>query len=119
MLLALQSLYLADGAPFALEERIINMAVVPDALDNDFSIMPPGSWLLHNVPWRRAQHRITAINADQTQADLLQVALGMACPVIERQTWRGQQCVTCVKQIFLGNSYDLIARFSPGAARPV
>lgn len=119
MLLALQSLHLADGSPFALEERVINMTALPDALDNDFSVTPPGSWLLQNVPWSRAQHRITAINADVTQADLLQVPEGTACLVIERQTWRGEQCVTYVKQIFLGDSYDLIARFGPGAARPV
>lgn len=115
-LLAVHSLHLADGRPFALEERVINLAAVPEALEQDFSGIAPGSWLLQHVPWTRAQHRITAVNADQVQAGQLQVAAGTACLVIERQTWRGEQCITYVRQMFLGDSYDLIARFDPAAA---
>lgn len=112
-LLELHSLHLADGRPFALEERIINPAAVPEAVDKDFSNTVPGSWLLQNIPWTRAQHRISAINADPSQAELLQVPAGSACLVIERRTWRGEQGITFVRQIFLGDSYDLVARFVP------
>ncbi|MET0289898.1 MAG: histidine utilization repressor [Pseudoxanthomonas sp.] len=114
MLLALRSLHLADGRPFALEERVINPAVVPGVMDMDFSSTAPGSWLLQHVPWTRAQHRISAINADAAQSQRLQVALGTACLVIDRQTWRGEAAITYVRQVFLGDAYDLIARFSPG-----
>lgn len=114
MLLALRSLHLADGRPFALEERVINPAVVPGVMDMDFSSTAPGSWLLQHVPWTRAQHRISAINADAAQSQRLQVALGTACLVIDRQTWRGEAAITYVRQVFLGDTYDLIARFSPG-----
>lgn len=113
--IALQSLHLADGRPFALEERVINPVAAPDAAGMDFAATVPGSWLLQHVPWTRAQHRISAIGADAGQAALLQVAEGTACLVIERRTWRGEQPVTYVKQVFLGDSYDLIARFSPGS----
>ncbi|RXR07501.1 histidine utilization repressor [Pseudoxanthomonas composti] len=112
--LSLRSLHLADGRPFALEERVINPVAVPEALGMDFSCTVPGSWLLQHVPWTRAQHRISAINADATQAQRLQVATGTACLVIDRQTWRGEAAITYVRQVFLGEAYDLIARFSPG-----
>lgn len=113
-LLALQSVHLADERPFALEDRVINPVAVPQVLEQDFSSVAPGSWLLQHVPWTRAQHRISAINADAEQAQQLEVATGTACLVIDRRTWRGAQPVTCVRQIFLGDSYDLIARFVPG-----
>lgn len=113
--LALQSLHLADGAPFALEERAINPAAVPQALEQDFKRIVPGSWLLQHVPWTRAQHRISAAAADERQAKLLEVPAGTACLVLDRTTWRGERPVTAVRQIFLGDSYDLVARFSPGA----
>lgn len=115
IVLALQSLHLADGSPFALEDRVISLLAVPNIRQEDFSTTAPGSWLLEHVPWTRAQHRITAINVDELQAGLLQVDVGTACLVIERQTWRGEQCITYVKQMFLGDSYDLIAHFGPGA----
>lgn len=117
MVLALDSVHYADDAPFALEERVLSLAAAPLALDMDFSTTPPGSWLLQNVPWTRARHRITAINLDAAQSRLLQVAVGTACLVIERQTWVGEQAITYVKQIFLGDAYDLIAHFSPGGSR--
>lgn len=113
--LELHSLHLADERPFAQEMRLINPQAAPAALEMDFSATAPGSWLLRHVPWTRAQHRISAINADEAQADQLQVAPGTACLVIERQTWRGDQCVTFVRQVFLGERYDLVAGFAPPA----
>lgn len=113
-LLALRCLHLADARPFALEERVIDTDTVPEALEQDFATLAPGSWLLRHVPWTRAQHRIGAINADPAQAALLRVPAGTACLVIDRHTWRGERPVTWVRQVFLGSAYDLVARFAPG-----
>ncbi|WP_425479029.1 histidine utilization repressor [Xanthomonas populi] len=112
--LALESVHLADGNPFALEQRVIDTTTVPEALLQSFTDVAPGSWLLRNVPWTRAEHRISAVNADGAQAERLQVDDGAACLVIDRHTWRGDQPVTYVRQWFLGGSYDLVARFAPG-----
>lgn len=113
--LVLECRHLADGRPFALEHRLIDPATVPDALQQDFAEHPPGSWLLRHVPWTRAEHRISAVNADAAQSMQLEAALGTACLVIERRTWRGDRPVTWVRQWFLGSFYDLVARFSPGS----
>ena len=112
--LVLESRHLADGQPFALEHRLIDPAVVPDALSQRFATQAPGSWLLRHVPWTRAEHRISAVNADGGQAQRLSVPEGTACLLIERRTWRGEQPVTWVRQWFLGSFYDLVARFTPG-----
>jgi GntR family histidine utilization transcriptional repressor len=112
--LALDSRHLADGQPFALEHRLIDPIAVPAVAEQDFAAQAPGSWLLRHVPWTRAEHRISAVNADPAQARLLEVADGTACLVIERRTWRGDQSVTWVRQVFLGEFYDLVARFTPG-----
>lgn len=112
-LLAVRCLHLADGRPFALEHRLISLAAVPGADEADFSVTPPGTWLLDHVPWTEAEHRIAAINADPETANLLAVPNATACLSLERKTWRGDQHVTHVRQIFPGESYDLIARFTP------
>ena len=114
-LLAMQCLHLADERPLALEHRLISPVGVPDALTMDFSVQAPGSWLLQNVSWTRAQHRISAWGADAATAEQLDVMTGTPCLVIERHTWRGEQAITRVRQIFLGDSWDLVARFAPGA----
>lgn len=115
--LALRCLHLADERPLALEHRLISPVGVPEAGAVDFSRTAPGSWLLQNVSWTRAQHRISAWGADAATAQLLDVKPGTACLVIERHTWRGEQAITRVRQIFLGDAWDLVARFAPGNSR--
>ncbi|MCD9028257.1 histidine utilization repressor [Luteimonas sp. BDR2-5] len=111
--LELRGVHLADGQPFALETRLLNPDTVPEAMTLDFSASAPGSWLLHSIPWTRARHRIGAVAADADQAGHLQVATGTACLALERQTWRGSECVTHVRQLFLGGRYELVASESP------
>ncbi|MES2256606.1 MAG: histidine utilization repressor [Pseudomonadota bacterium] len=116
--IVLRCLHLANGRPFALEDRIINLKAVPAAEAVDFSVDPPGTWLLGHVPWTEAEHRITAINADAATARILDVPSGEACLMLERRTWRGKANITAVRQIFLGATYDLIARFSSKSVAP-
>ena len=118
VVLVLRCLHLANGRPFALEDRIINLKAVPAAEAADFSVDPPGTWLLAHVPWTEAEHRITAINADAATAKILEVPVREACLMLERRTWRGQANITAVRQIFLGTTYDLIARFSSKSVPP-
>jgi GntR family histidine utilization transcriptional repressor len=112
-LVALKCLHSANGRPFALEERLISLEAVPEALDADFAATPPGTWLLGHVPWTEAQHRIAAIGASASAAGLLDIAPGTACLLLERRTWRDGVGVTQVWQTFPGHSYDLVASFAP------
>jgi GntR family transcriptional regulator, histidine utilization repressor len=101
----------ADGVPFALEDRVINLDAVPDAASADFSVDPPGTWLLSNVPWTEAEHTISAISADAATAQALAIAERAACLVIERHTWRGDQTLTAVRLVYPGDAHKLVARF--------
>lgn len=109
--LALEGLHVAHGAPFALERRVIALAAVPAAATVNFAEEAPGSWLLRQVPWTEAEHRIAAVNP--TPADARRLALGRsaACLQVKRWTWRQGQGITFVTQLFPGGAYDLVARF--------
>jgi GntR family histidine utilization transcriptional repressor len=111
--LALRCLHEAEGQPFAIEDRLINLEAVPDALQEDFSTIPPNTWLVGHVPWTEAEHRITACNADKDLAANLKIDEGAACLVIERRTWRNGEPITAVRITHPGHLYDLIARFTP------
>jgi GntR family transcriptional regulator, histidine utilization repressor len=105
-----------DSKPLMLEERKIFLKAIPEAGLVDFNVTPPGSWLIGQVAWTEAEHRISACSADAEAARALQLEPGSACLVVERKTWRGPATITEVKQMFRSDSYDLVARFSPGAS---
>jgi len=109
-LLSLRCVHLADGKPYAVEERFINLLAVPTARDADFSVTPPGTWLLAHVPWTEAEHRITAVAA-AGEAELLNVPADKPCLALERWTWRDKESITYVRMIFHGDNFDLTARF--------
>lgn len=112
-LLVLRALHEAEGRPFALEDRLINLRAVPDALLQDFAAVPPNTWLVGHVPWTEAEHRITACNADRIIAAELKIETGAACLVIDRTTWRSGEPITAVRMVHPAHLYDLIARFTP------
>jgi GntR family histidine utilization transcriptional repressor len=95
------------------EERTIYLSAVPDAMHVDFTVTPPGSWLIGHVPWTEAEHKIFALNANTTVAGALDINIGDACLVVERKTWRLGESITRVRQVFPGNAYHLMARFTP------
>ncbi len=114
-LLELRGVHLADDVPLAVEERLISLSSVPDIRTADFSRQSPGAWLLRHVPWTEAETRISSVNADAETARRLRVPVGTACLSVERWTWRADERITQVRQLFVGNGYDLVARF--GSAR--
>jgi len=110
--IALTCLHFADGAPFTFEDRIINAHMVPEAVNADFGVEPPGTWLLYRVPWTEAEHQVWAMNAGSTYGNLLEVPEDTACLITERRTWRASTTVTHVRHVFPGNDYHLTAHFS-------
>jgi len=104
----------ADDVPFAIEDRLIDLDAVPEAATADFATEPPGSWLLHHVPWTEAEHAISAISADDEAAAALDIAIGAPCLVIDRHTWRSARPLTAVRLIYPGESHKLVARFKGG-----
>lgn len=111
--LVLSCRHVAKGRPFALEERLINLDVVPPASEIDFTRVPPGSWLLGHVPWNEAEHRITACLADDVALKALVLKKPAACLVVERRTWRRSKIITSVRVTYPNDLYQLTARFTP------
>jgi GntR family transcriptional regulator, histidine utilization repressor len=117
--LAVACLHFADGRPFAFEAREINLALVPAAADVDFSIEPPGSWLLDHVAWSEADHRIAAVAANAETARLLHLQPDAACLHLERWTWHNSRRkvaprITHVCQIYPAGDFALTGHFSAG-----
>ncbi len=113
--LFLRGMHEARVTPYCLESRIINIAAAPNAVDQDFRRLAPGKWLLREVPWTAAEHRIRAINADRRTARLLDIPIGEACLEIWRRTELGGTWVTVSRQTYPGSLHQLQAKFEPQA----
>lgn len=105
--------HVVDGTIEAYEERIVNLAAVPQARRESFADMPVGTWLLQRVPWSDAEHVIGAVNADARLARRLGVERNAACLMLERRTWQGSHVLTEARIYYPGTGHRLVGRFSP------
>lgn len=105
--LCVECLHSANGVPFQLENRWINLAVVPQAADESFKLTPPNVWLLDRLPWSDVEHVLSATNASPHVARRLQVNPGDALMVVERRTWREREVITFVRMLHPGKFYRL------------
>lgn len=115
-MLAVRTLHLMDDVPGAHEQRLINLAAVPEAREEGFEAVPPGTWLLGRVPWTDAEHVIRAIDADAALAKRLGIATGAACLVLERRTWQADAFITEARITYPGERHHMVGRFSPSGS---
>lgn len=106
-------LHRADGAVVELEERWINLELLPEARTADFGERGPGGWLLEATPWSEAEHVVRAVNADAALARRLETRVGQACLVLERRTFQGDAVVTWARLAHPGDRHHLTERFGP------
>lgn len=99
-LLCLHALHMADDKPFALEERWINLAVVPELEKIDFEVTSANEWLVSHAPFSRGDLSLGACSANKSLAARLQCELGLALLEIERSTWKGDESITLVRLVY-------------------
>jgi GntR family histidine utilization transcriptional repressor len=114
-ILEITCVHLAGGKPFCLEQRLINLNSVEGADKADFTKVAPGQWLLSQVPWSSAEHRIHAASASADTAAQLGIEEGTACLVVERRTWSSVSAVTQVRLTYPGDRHALVATFTPSS----
>jgi GntR family transcriptional regulator, histidine utilization repressor len=111
--LAVTTLHVMDGVAGAYEERLINLATVPQARQEQFIDDPPGTWLLRRVQWTDAEHVVRAIAADRWLAKRLSIEPSAPCLMLERRTWQAGALVTEARITYPGERHHLLGRFSP------
>lgn len=116
--LHLVALHSSGPDPFCLEDRIVSLSAVPAAAAESFADRAPGPWLIEQVPWSAAEHRVKAVAADRRTAELLDVSPGFPCLVVERRTSSAGQDVTAVSLAYRGDRQVLTASFTPAQAEP-
>ncbi|MBA5777180.1 histidine utilization repressor [Stappia sp. F7233] len=111
-ILEVTCLHLADGVPFQLERRWINLQAAPDAAGEDFASSGPNQWLLDHIAWSSVEHEVAALAAEPADAEVLGIARGAPILEISRRTRQGSRVVTLARLLHPGESYRLQARAS-------
>ena len=94
------ALHLADGRPYALEDRWINAAALPQLAEADFTTISPNEWLVANAPLSHGDIAFSAMTATPDIAATLGADPGAALFVIDRDTWDAERAVTSVRLTF-------------------
>jgi len=98
--LHLRALHLADGRPFVLEDRWVNLTTVPSARDVDFHVTNANEWLVSNAGFTRGEITFGAISASDDDARDLGTDIGASVLEGLRQTWDGERAVTRVRLVY-------------------
>ena len=104
-------LHLENEVPVQLEDRYVNPRVVPDFLDQDFSVLPPSEYLVRNVPFDQIEHVVDAVLPSAEQAERLDMAASDPCLLLTRRTWTRGVPVTVVRCLHPASRYRLGSRF--------
>ena len=103
-------LHREDGLPVQLEDRFVNPAAAPAFLDQDFTAVLPGEYLLRTVPLDELEHGVDAVAAPPEMAERLEVPKGSPCLVLTRRTWSQGRCVSRDRCTHPGSRYRLATR---------
>jgi len=80
-------LHQADGAPYQLENRWINLAALPQAGDQDFTRQSPNEWLVATVPFSEVEISFLATAATELEVTHLNHRPGDPVFLVKRTTW--------------------------------
>jgi GntR family histidine utilization transcriptional repressor len=94
------ALHLADGKPYVVEDRWINIGSSPAILQVDLEQQSANEWLVMHAPFTSGDIAFTAKSATHKDADILQTQIGEALFVIERSTWDNETAITWVRLTF-------------------
>jgi len=104
-------MHLENGTPVQLEDRYVNPRAVPAFLEQDFSAISPGEYLVRNVPFDQIEHVVDAVLPTAEQAERLAMPPAEPCLLLTRRTWTRELPVTLVRCLHPASRYRLGSRF--------
>lgn len=108
--LYLSGVHFAAEKPLAVEQRLINLTILPDAETADFSQTSPGHWLAQTVRDMHGEMHISADLADPETLRLMKAEAPLACLIIRRRVRKDGHGITSGMQALIGERYKLTLR---------
>lgn len=104
-------IHFQDEKPIQLEERWVNLEIVPHYTRQDFNQITPSEYLTSVAPVTEAEHSVEAVIGDAIVRQLLEVEDNEAVLLLERKTWCNGRIVSFARLYHPGNRYRLGTKF--------
>lgn len=105
-----------DGTAIQLEDRLVNPAIVPHYLEQDFAASTPNDYLSRIAPLTRTELVVEAVLPSASQAALLGIEPHEPCLLIHRRTWSAEGLVSIARLTQPGSRSRLEGGFAGAAA---
>lgn len=105
-------LHYENDVPVQIEDRLVNAALVPDYMQQDFQQVTPNAYLMTKAPMTEGEHVVEAILATSEQSKWLKINKTEPCLLIRRRTWSNKQLISSARLIYPGSRYSLEGRFA-------
>jgi len=104
-------LHFQDSKPIQLEERWVDLLLIPEYTEQDFKLTTPSEYLTSVAPVTEAEHGVEAVIGDVDVRQLLDVEDNEALLLLERKTWCNSKLVSYARLYHPGNRYRLGTKF--------
>jgi GntR family histidine utilization transcriptional repressor len=108
----LNAVHTQDNIPIQLESRYVNPDLMPDFMNQNFSLITSTSYLLKQFQPDEMEHIVRAVMPDAQARKTLLIERGEPCLQLSRRTWKKDQVVTYVTMTYPSSRYDLGARYA-------
>ena len=105
--LYMRAIHSANEHPYVLENRWIDIDVVPAAQNADFAIQSPNEWLVENVPFSGGDLVLGASNTNDHEAEALACESQAALFTAERTTRNTQGATITFVQLVYAAGYRM------------
>jgi GntR family transcriptional regulator, histidine utilization repressor len=100
-----------NGIEIQLEDRLVNAALVPDYMNQDFNLTTPNEYLMRVAPLDGVDYRVEAKIPPALICELLSMAQGEPCVVLHRTTWSQGKIATIATMWHPASRYQLVGSF--------
>jgi GntR family transcriptional regulator, histidine utilization repressor len=104
-------LHYENDAPIQFEDRLVDPAVAPDYLRQDFSKITPNAYLMSVAPAQQVEHSVQAIMAPVSISQHLALEADEPCLVVDRRTWARDRLATVTRLYYPGSRFRLLGKF--------
>ncbi|GAB3524327.1 histidine utilization repressor [Photobacterium alginatilyticum] len=105
-----QIVHYENDTPIQLEERWVNPDFAPDYIEQDFTQQTPNEYLVQTCPLSDIEHTVEAILPAKRVSDLLMMASGSPCLLLNRRTWSDKNLISTALLYHPGDKYKLSSR---------
>lgn len=106
-------LHRENDVPIQLEDRLVNPAVAPEYLEQNFADHTPSEYLMTVAPLQRAEHILKAEIPPAEIAERLDMKPGEPCLLLLRRTWASDVVASCATLYYPASRYEFAGRFTP------